>query len=185
LSHCTLRFRARHIGGSSGSGLARVAGEIHGLAALHPRAATRLHSGSARRWRVAGAVQMDEARSVPHENIPMAVRPRDTWYVSFEPIKLPTGKRAFSRATKTFRSELEAKDFARQKLAETQMSAPAPQSLSAETCDIGGADRALAGGAQQNGRDALRAPSSHPQTFATGLPRLSTTSNVTFPPSRR
>ena len=63
---------------------------------------------------------MDEARSLPHENIPMAVRPRDTWYVSFEPIKLPTGKRAFSRATETFRSELEAKDFARQKLTETQ-----------------------------------------------------------------
>ena len=50
----------------------------------------------------------------------MAVRPDDIWYVSFEPIKLPTGKRAFSRATETFRSELEAKDFARQKLAETQ-----------------------------------------------------------------
>jgi hypothetical protein len=63
---------------------------------------------------------MDEARSLPHENIPMAVRPRDTWYVSFEPIKLPTGKRAFSRATETFRSELEAKDFARKKLTETQ-----------------------------------------------------------------
>ena len=63
---------------------------------------------------------MDEARSLPHENIPMAVRPRDTWYVSFEPIKLPTGKRAFSRATETFRSELEAKDFARQKLTETR-----------------------------------------------------------------
>ena len=63
---------------------------------------------------------MDEARSLPHENIPMAVRPHGTWYVSFEPIKLPTGKRAFSRATETFRSELEAKDFARQKLTETQ-----------------------------------------------------------------
>jgi hypothetical protein len=84
------------------------------------RAATRLHSGSATRWRVAGAVQKDEARSLPHENIPMAVRPHDTWYVSFEPIKLPTGKRAFSRATETFRSELEAKEFARQKLAETK-----------------------------------------------------------------
>jgi hypothetical protein len=65
-------------------------------------------------------VQKDEARALPQENIPMAVRPHDTWYVSFEPIKLPTGKRAFSRATETFRSELEAKDFARQKLAETQ-----------------------------------------------------------------
>src|ERR1700716_2395449 len=76
--------------------------------------------GSATRWRVAGAVQMDEARSLPRENIPMAVRPDDIWYVSFEPIKLPTGKRAFSRATETFRSELEAKEFARQKLTEAQ-----------------------------------------------------------------
>src|ERR1700730_3866064 len=50
----------------------------------------------------------------------MAVRSPDTWYVSFEPVKLPTRKRAFSRATETFRSELEAKDFARQKLAQTQ-----------------------------------------------------------------
>jgi hypothetical protein len=33
---------------------------------------------------------------------------------------LRPGKRAFSRATETFRSELEAKDFARQKLSETQ-----------------------------------------------------------------
>jgi hypothetical protein len=33
---------------------------------------------------------------------------------------LRPGKRAFSRATETFRSELEAKDFARQKLTETQ-----------------------------------------------------------------
>jgi hypothetical protein len=65
-------------------------------------------------------VQKDEARTLPHENIPMAVGPQDTWYVSFEPIKLRPGRRAFSRATETFRSELEAKDFARQKLAETQ-----------------------------------------------------------------
>jgi len=50
----------------------------------------------------------------------MALRPHDTWYVSFNPLKLLTGKRAFSRATETFRSELEAKGFARQKLAETQ-----------------------------------------------------------------
>jgi hypothetical protein len=63
---------------------------------------------------------MDEARSLPHENIPMAVRRPDIWYVSFKPIKLPIRKRAFSRATETFRSELEAKDFARQKLTETQ-----------------------------------------------------------------
>jgi hypothetical protein len=50
----------------------------------------------------------------------MAIKPHDTWYVSFEPIKLPTRKRAFSRATETFRSELEAKEFARQKLTETK-----------------------------------------------------------------
>jgi hypothetical protein len=50
----------------------------------------------------------------------MPVRPHDIWYVSFEPIKLPTRKRAFSRATETFRSELEAKEFARQKLTETK-----------------------------------------------------------------
>ena len=55
-----------------------------------------------------------------HENIPMAVRPHDTWYVSFEPIRLRPGRRTFSRATETFRSELEAKDFAKQKLTETQ-----------------------------------------------------------------
>jgi hypothetical protein len=50
----------------------------------------------------------------------MPVRPHDIWYVSLEPIKLPTRKRAFSRATETFRSELEAKEFARQKLTETK-----------------------------------------------------------------
>jgi hypothetical protein len=50
----------------------------------------------------------------------MAVRPHDTWYVSFEPTKLRQGRRAFSRATETFRSELEAKEFAKKKLAETQ-----------------------------------------------------------------
>ena len=65
-------------------------------------------------------MQKDEARSLPHENIPMAVRPHDTWYVSFEPKKLRPGKRAFSRATETFRSALEAKDFAKQKLTETK-----------------------------------------------------------------
>ena len=52
--------------------------------------------------------------------MPMGVRSQDTWYVSFEPKKSPTGKRAFSRTTETFRSELEAKEFAKQKLTETQ-----------------------------------------------------------------
>ncbi len=50
----------------------------------------------------------------------MAVRRQDTWFVSFEPKKLRPGKRAFSQATETFRSELEAKEFAKQKLAESQ-----------------------------------------------------------------
>jgi hypothetical protein len=57
---------------------------------------------------------------IARENIPMAVRRQDTWFVSFEPKKLRPGKRPFSRATETFRSELEAKDFAKQKLAESQ-----------------------------------------------------------------
>jgi hypothetical protein len=50
----------------------------------------------------------------------MAVRPHDTWYVSFEQKRISPAKRAFSRGTETFRSELEAKEFAKQKLAETQ-----------------------------------------------------------------
>jgi hypothetical protein len=54
------------------------------------------------------------------ENIPMAIKPHDTWYVSFEPKKLRRGRQYFSRATETFRSELEAKEFARQKLTETK-----------------------------------------------------------------
>jgi len=47
----------------------------------------------------------------------MANKSQDTWYVSFE---LPRGNRLRARATETFRSELEAKKFARVKLAETQ-----------------------------------------------------------------
>jgi hypothetical protein len=50
----------------------------------------------------------------------MAVGRQDTWFVSFEPKKLRPGKRAFSRATETFRSEFQAKEFAKQKLAEGQ-----------------------------------------------------------------
>jgi len=46
----------------------------------------------------------------------MANRSKGTWYVSFE---LPRGKRARLRATETFRSELEAKKFARAKLVDT------------------------------------------------------------------
>jgi hypothetical protein len=50
----------------------------------------------------------------------MPIRPQDSWYVSFEVKRLPPRKRLFARATETFRSELEAKEFARQKLADTQ-----------------------------------------------------------------
>jgi hypothetical protein len=50
----------------------------------------------------------------------MAVRRQDIWFVSFEPKKLRPGKRPFSRATETFRSEFQAKEFAKQKLAEGQ-----------------------------------------------------------------
>ena len=50
----------------------------------------------------------------------MTVRPQDIWYVSFRPQKVRSAKRAFARATETFRSELEAKEFAKVKLAETQ-----------------------------------------------------------------
>jgi len=46
----------------------------------------------------------------------MANKPQGTWYVSFE---LPREKRTHARATEIFRSELEAKEFARAKLAET------------------------------------------------------------------
>jgi len=47
----------------------------------------------------------------------MANKSQGTWYVSFE---LPRDKRRRrARATETFRSELEAKEFARAKLAET------------------------------------------------------------------
>ena len=47
----------------------------------------------------------------------MANKSKGTWYVSFE---LPREKRKHARSTETFRSELEAKNFARAKLAETQ-----------------------------------------------------------------
>jgi hypothetical protein len=69
---------------------------------------------------VAGATQKEEAGSLPRENLLMAVRPKDTWYVSFEDKFLRPRKRAFARATETFRSEFEAKEFARKKLADNQ-----------------------------------------------------------------
>jgi hypothetical protein len=52
----------------------------------------------------------------PREGV-MANKSQGTWYVSFKP---PRGKRAHARVTETFRSELEAKKFARAKLVETQ-----------------------------------------------------------------
>jgi hypothetical protein len=54
------------------------------------------------------------------EKTPMAVKPQDTWYVSFEQKRIRPAKLAFSRATKTFRSELDAKKFAKEKLTETE-----------------------------------------------------------------
>jgi hypothetical protein len=47
----------------------------------------------------------------------MAYKSKSTWYVSFGP---EAGKRGVARATETFRSELEAKQFARAKLAQTK-----------------------------------------------------------------
>jgi hypothetical protein len=47
----------------------------------------------------------------------MARKPKDTWYVSF---KLGAEKRWHARATETFPSEREAKQFVRAKLAETE-----------------------------------------------------------------
>ena len=46
----------------------------------------------------------------------MANKSHGTWYVSFD---LPRGRRTLIRATETFRSEREAKQFARAKLVDT------------------------------------------------------------------
>src|SRR5260370_14114429 len=59
------------------------------------------------------------ARWAPHtgyERLIMANKSQGTWYGSFE---LPRGNRKHARATETFRSELEAKKFARAKLVDT------------------------------------------------------------------
>jgi hypothetical protein len=48
----------------------------------------------------------------------MAKKSQGKWYVSFELV--PRGGQRQARATETFRSEQEAKKFARAKLAETQ-----------------------------------------------------------------
>jgi hypothetical protein len=49
----------------------------------------------------------------------MANKSQGTWYVSFELPRGTRGKRTFARATETFPSEREAKDFARAKLVYT------------------------------------------------------------------
>jgi hypothetical protein len=54
------------------------------------------------------------------EKTHMAIKPQDTWYVSFEQKRIRPAKLAFSRTTETFRSELDAKKFAKQKLTETE-----------------------------------------------------------------
>jgi hypothetical protein len=46
----------------------------------------------------------------------MADKSKGTWYVSFQP---KPGKRAFARVTETFSNELDAKKFAKAKLADT------------------------------------------------------------------
>ena len=47
----------------------------------------------------------------------MALRSKHTWYVSFETPPAQAGeKRPYSRMTRTFQNEGEAKDFAREKL---------------------------------------------------------------------
>jgi hypothetical protein len=56
--------------------------------------------------------------SLPCREIPMGVKFQDTWYVSFELKRFPPVKRAFARATATFRGEIEAKEFAKLKVAE-------------------------------------------------------------------
>jgi hypothetical protein len=47
----------------------------------------------------------------------MAERLKHIWYVSFEVPRAPTGeKRPYSRKTRTFQSEMDAKAFAKEKL---------------------------------------------------------------------
>jgi hypothetical protein len=50
----------------------------------------------------------------------MAALRQNTWYVSFELRRAPPAKRPFARATLTFRSETEAKEFARGKVGEAE-----------------------------------------------------------------
>jgi hypothetical protein len=47
----------------------------------------------------------------------MATRMKHSWYVSFEVPRAPAGeKRPYSRKTRTFENEIEAKNFAKEKL---------------------------------------------------------------------
>jgi hypothetical protein len=47
----------------------------------------------------------------------MAARVKHIWYVSFEMPRAPIGKKQpYSRKTRTFESEIEAKNFAKEKL---------------------------------------------------------------------
>jgi hypothetical protein len=69
--------------------------------------------------RAAVAVRVPERRWGYLNESSMADRSKDTWYVSFEPRKLP-GKRAHHRATERFPNEFEAKKFAKAKLADTR-----------------------------------------------------------------
>ena len=50
----------------------------------------------------------------------MAVESPATWYVSFEEKKVQPVKRTFLRKTITFRTEAEAKKFAKQKMTEAE-----------------------------------------------------------------
>jgi hypothetical protein len=47
----------------------------------------------------------------------MVSQPKDTWYVSYETSRRE--KRPFARQTETFKTEREAKEFARSKLVQT------------------------------------------------------------------
>jgi hypothetical protein len=51
----------------------------------------------------------------------MAARLKHIWYVSFEMPRAPIGKKQpYSRKTRTFKSEIEAKNFAKEKLQDSR-----------------------------------------------------------------
>jgi len=84
----------------------------------------------------------------------MAVRPQDTWYVSFEQKRMRPTKRAFSRSTVTFRSELKAKEFETKTNRDPKRQRGHAQSSSAETRDIVGADEMVQWLEEPTGTDA-------------------------------